>query len=1650
MRVVVLALALTLVAGQHPNLAPTFVPGSTYEYDYQAKIMGGLSEQRLASAGLKLHSRVKISVDQQTEHGAVLLLQLDSPQVFEHSGVWQKDTFSQTQLRADLEAHLRTPIKFKYQNGIVGDLLAPQSVPTMVLNIHRGILNIFQLTIKQRQNDYELQEEGAQGVCKTHYVITEKAETGHIHLVKSRDLNQCQEKVRRDIGLAYTRTCHHCQKVSTNLRDISGYEYKLKQVPNGHIIEEASVRENIQFSPFNELNGAATMETKQHLKFLQIKQARIAPANSEYSNRGSLKYEFSTELMQSPIRIFKMSDTQEQIEGILRHLVADNRDIVHEDAPLKFLELIQLLRQTDLSGLRTRLNAQGPERKWVVDAFPYIGTEAALELAMEEIQKPKQHVSEAMEASQILIGVLHMLEPSRQNVDKVLSYIKTQQEPEGLYKQVVRKSLLLSYGGLIHRHCERAECKENLIQPIQQLLEGALTAKNTEELVLLAKVLANAAHPWTIKSITKLLPIHGTKGHTLSKRVHIEAILALRSLAKLKLKEVQILAMQLYMDTTLDPELRTLAVITLFETKPSVATVTNVAKLIKSDQSEAVSSFTYSLIKSLSRSTDHSVAAVANVGLRILGQRKQNMKLSKAFLQDYYSHPLTLGAAASIYSINDAATILPKTAIAKTTAFFAGAAADLIEIGVRSEGFQEHFLKREVSDSAEQSAKMKRILKALHSWKSMPTSQMLGSAYIKVLGQNVAFVDIDKQVIEQAIQMSSELGMTNMQTLQNLVQNGVSAHWAKAMMPAEIRRIMPTAAGLPMELALYTVAVTVADVQVKFTTSLDKNFQLQDILRQKNSEIQTQIKPSIALNTFAVMGVNSDIAQVAMVSRAKAKIHVPSEIHATLDFVDKNFKIKALPVALPENVAATVEVETVAIARRAKKTTPLIPEVISSHSSRSSSASSTDSQDVQDNRQVQDRTASNSRTPRNDKKYCIKSAGVKSCLRIASHNAKFLQDSALYRLAGKHLVRLSLHQSETEVVEKYEVELQIGAKGAEKIQKPINLNMEDIPEGTPILSKLKRFLAPGLKSNRTSSSSSSSSSASHSSRSSRSSHSEMGKKIISAVGRIMGTKHRSSSSSSSSSNRSHNQKNKSTVSNLSSMFSYSSSSGSQGSQRPSSQIKFQPIHHKRTPKTHSGSASSGATIEDIRNKKKFLGDSVPTSFVLIFRAVTDNKNKSPMGYQIAAYEDQSESRVQMVITTLDHQSNWRLSADAATLSQNKVAAKVSWGEPSKIYDALITAESGLVEQKMAARVRLAWKRLPTAVVKNVQRIFRIYSCSVSSYLSSFKKQRRSENTKQISFTVVAESKKQLNIILKSVKSVYSHTVTLPMSVPLENLRQMAPYENVKDNIHYLLAKSTGAQCKVENGQIRSFNDKSHRSPSSTSCYQLLAQECTDNVRFAVLMKKDPRNNNMVNVKIDSKDYDMTIENNVPVVTLNGEKIQRLPYQTDKTQIKQEGNKLFLHAPEYDITELTFSKDQIEIDIPDHLRNKVCGLCGPANGDQKSDYRMPSGRRSDDSISFAHSWTLPSQSCSDESGCRLTHENVELNRDITIQGVRSKCLSVDPVLRCRQGCYATRTAQSKVGFNCRPFGFTANDREGIIDMTETVEAHLDCTCTPQCA
>ena len=52
------------------------------------------------------------------------------------------------------------------------------------------------------------------------------------------------------------------------------------------------------------------------------------------------------------------------------------------------------------------------------------------------------------------------------------------------------------------------------------------------------------------------------------------------------------------------------------------------------------------------------------------------------------------------------------------------------------------------------------------------------------------------------------------------------------------------------------------------------------------------------------MGINTDLIQSSVLVRAKVNSVLPGKIAAKLDITEGNFKIQALPVVVPEHLAA--------------------------------------------------------------------------------------------------------------------------------------------------------------------------------------------------------------------------------------------------------------------------------------------------------------------------------------------------------------------------------------------------------------------------------------------------------------------------------------------------------------------------------------------------------------------------------------------------------------------------------------------------------------------------------------------------------------------------------------------------------------------------
>uniref|UniRef100_A0A8C2GGT2 Vitellogenin 2 n=1 Tax=Cyprinus carpio TaxID=7962 RepID=A0A8C2GGT2_CYPCA len=1215
MRAVVLALTLAFVVNIIYVSVPEFALDKTYVYNYEALLLGGLPQEGLARAGIKVNSKVHLSTV--TEN--TFLMKLMDPLIYEYAGIWPKDPFvPATKLTSALAAQLQIPIKFEYANGVVGKVFAPAGVSPTVLNLHRGILNILQLNLKKTQNIYELQEAGAQGVCRTHYVINEDPKSNHITVTKSKDLSHCQERIMKDIGLAYTERCAECTKRVKSLIEMATYNYIMKPSSTGALITEATVEEVHQFSPFNEIHGAAMMEAKQRLAFVEIEKTPVVPNKDDYLARGSLQYEFATEILQTPIQLIKISNAPVQIVEVLKHLVVNNVAMVHDDAPLKFVQLIQLLRVSTLENIEaiwTQFKNEPAYRRWILDALPAVGTPVIVKFIKEKFLAGELTLPEFIQA---LVVALQMITADLDTIQLTASLAMH----EKIAKiPALREVVMLGYGSMIARHCVAVPtCSAELLRPIHEIAAEATSKNDIREITLALKVLGNAGHPASLKPIMKLLPGLRTAATSLPLRVQVDAILALRNIAKKEPKLVQPVALQLVLDRALHPEVRMVACIVLFETKPSVALMSSLAGSLKTETNMQVASFTYSHIKSLTRITAPDMAAVAgaaHVAIKLLSHKldRLSFRFSRALKFDIYQSPLMIGAAGSAYMINDAATILPRAVVAKARAYLAGAAADVLEIGVRTEGIQEALLKSPAADeSVDRITKIKRTLRALINWKALPTSQPLASAYVKLFGQEVAFARIDRAIIEQAISLAT--GPKSRELLKaalKALQEGTALQYAKPLLAAEVRRILPTAVGLPMELSLYTAAVAAAsiNIQATITPPLPEEIETMTLEQLKKTDVQLQAeaRPSIALQTFAVMGVNTALIQAAVMARGKIRTIAPGKVAARADILKGNYKVEALHDSISSEI--------------------LDPEMPHDAPLRAPAPF--------------------------DKTLClaVPYIGIKGCVEVHSHNAAFIRNDPLFCIIGQHSARASVARAEGPAVERLELEVQVGPRAAERLLKQISLIDEETPEG-----------------------------------------------------------------------------------------------------------KYM-VHHGSSKAVSSGSTAS--SFERIQKQAKYLGNAVPPVFAIIARAVrVDHKL---LGYQLAAFFDKPTARVQLIVSSIAENDNWKLCADGVLLSKHKVTTKVAWGTECQQYAVITKAEAGILGEFPAVRLELEWERLPILITNYAKKLSK--HIPMAALQTGFRFERAKNSEKEIELTVALPSKRSLNVIVRVPEMTLSRmAIPLPVTIPI--------------------------------------------------------------------------------------------------------------------------------------------------------------------------------------------------------------------------------------------------------------------------------------------
>lgn len=87
-------------------------------------------------------------------------------------------------------------------------------------------------------------------------------------------------------------------------------------------------------------------------------------------------------------------------------------------------------------------------------------------------------------------------------------------------------------------------------------------------------------------------------------------------------------------------------------------------------------------------------------------------------------------------------------------------------------------------------------------------------------------------------------------------------------------------------------------VQAIITPPLTETISVAHLMKM-DVKLTAEISPSIALQTFAVMGLNTGFIQAASMARGNISTFFPLKVEVKFDIPNANFKIQAFPIVLP-------------------------------------------------------------------------------------------------------------------------------------------------------------------------------------------------------------------------------------------------------------------------------------------------------------------------------------------------------------------------------------------------------------------------------------------------------------------------------------------------------------------------------------------------------------------------------------------------------------------------------------------------------------------------------------------------------------------------------------------------------------------------------
>uniref|UniRef100_A0A3P8N9U5 Vitellogenin domain-containing protein n=1 Tax=Astatotilapia calliptera TaxID=8154 RepID=A0A3P8N9U5_ASTCA len=925
---------LVALASKYHSLNLTLNHRKTYEYKYEGEVKFGSGKPNRAESGVRIQCNIKIS----GESPQVFILQVSDVTFAELNGITGKSDFSQCpKLSQRIAAQLAKPFKFEHINGHVRQIQAAPDVTETTINIVRGMLSFFHATVKTSPTVYELEEVGIHGMCPNNYATEINKQTNNMNVTQVVDIDHCRIKAAMQNGMAFAVLDKETKQRGESMISTVQYLYTIQPTEEGGMVKSAYALEQQHFSPFNVKGGSFRMEAKKEMVLIRVSEGG-KPANvGQLQNRGDIVHKLVNSNANIPLVMQDLAEPKAKAIRMIKQLAEDHKNQIKKETTedtLKVYQLLRMLQDRDLDEMWVELARNNEHRRFFLDMVAEINDDRVLKFLHKRFISKDVSANEAVQT--LLIAMNH-LQPRAELVEKAkeimnMEFIKSNPH--------LWTAAMFSFGSLVYKYCAyHSPCPQAAVQPLLNLANEGLRNHNETKMFIALRALGNAGHPGSIKTITNFLPGVAANPVDVSCRVQSAAMQALRLTARRDPYSVQEIALKVFLQKNCAPETNMMAIMVMFNTKPSAALVSTLTAHLEREKDIHLASFAYSYLENIARSKtpdNHNLSIYCSLAMKSLAAKFGRLSYnSRSFRMDMFDDDLLMGTSASFNMLGGPTSVLPTEIISQQKYFAIGRIMKLMEFGIRSETLKQLIgpsipgFKGDFSFSDFQA-----IYNVLKNWESLPNDKPIISAYSRLSGQEFFFVNIQKDLLEyiKAVSPSAPKGTPVWAAIEQL-QKGLSWHWTKPLLNIEARLLQATTLGLPVEIAKYYQTVTGITINAKAAINPPQAQHLGDLI---NADISLESEGVVGFTKdfWIFHGINTELFQCGSEMKSKAPVELPMKLSAKIN-VGKRVLELDMPACKNEFELISFSSNLYAVSRNigdpeSPKRTPMIPDEFNS------------------------------------------------------------------------------------------------------------------------------------------------------------------------------------------------------------------------------------------------------------------------------------------------------------------------------------------------------------------------------------------------------------------------------------------------------------------------------------------------------------------------------------------------------------------------------------------------------------------------------------------------------------------------------------------------------------------------------------------------